>query len=86
MKDITQVLQRDLMGSDEWQVSKVQDDKEYENWVAWRATNESEPMTRTQSLLAKEVLGNEKLTEMLSQPGDLQVIIKSIQQYLKDKK
>lgn len=58
---------------------------EYENWVEYRKVNANKLMTRTQSLLANEILGNEKLVEILSQPGDLQVIVKSIQQYLKSK-
>ena len=56
---------------------------EYDKWVKWRIQNHEEPMTRTQSLLAQEVLGNEKLVQMLSQPGDLQTIVQSIQKYLK---
>ena len=55
----------------------------YDKWVSWRIQSHEEPMTRTQSLLAQEVLGNEKLVQMLSQPGDLQTIVQSIQKYLK---
>lgn len=65
--------------------------KEYENWMNYRMNSKEEPVTRTQSLFAKEIFNNEILvgnkdtTGMLAQPGDLQEIFKSIQKYLKDK-
>ncbi len=61
----------------------MQEIESYEKWIAWRVKSGAEPITRTQSLFAKEVLGNDKLVEMLSSIGDLDSIFKSIQKHLK---
>jgi len=61
----------------------MEEKTEYEKWIDWRVGNNEEPMTSTQSLLAQEILGNEVLSKMLSQPGNLMVIMENIQKFLK---
>ena len=55
----------------------------YDAWVECRVKNDTEPMTRSQSLFAKAIFENEELVKLMAAPADLQTIFKNIQQWLK---
>jgi hypothetical protein len=56
-------------------------------WVEWMQKNRPiQPMTNTQARFADKVLNDIELEQMLSNPGDIETILKSIQFFLKNEK
>lgn len=58
----------------------------FQKWVDWNKENKPiDPMTNTQARFAEKLINDPHLELMLSQPGNLEKIFKSIQYYLKNR-
>jgi hypothetical protein len=57
-----------------------------QEWVDWSKQNKPiEPLTNAQARFAEKILNDPTLEQMLSQPGDIASIFKSIAFYLKNR-
>ena len=59
----------------------------YQKWVDWNKEHNKQvpPMTNTQARFAEKMLNDKELEVMLAQPGDINIIFKSLQYYLKNR-
>lgn len=68
------------LDKEEWEKRK---DSPYHQWITFRIDRGDKTLTRTENLFAMEIFNNPEIVKLMSNPGDVEGIFKSIHKFLK---